>query len=73
MLKLISKQAVSMEGPVAQVSETAAGFFYASLILPTRDSKKCFQKYLIFLTIKTKRKQRQGRFAMPISRLVVEM
>ena len=35
----IETSVVSMEGPVTEVAETAAGFFYASFILPP-DTRK---------------------------------
>ena len=44
----IENNVVSLEGPVAEVSETAAGFFYASFILPPRLVRYCFQIYLTF-------------------------
>ena len=35
----IETSVVSMEGPVAEVAETAAGFFYASFILPPENRR----------------------------------
>ena len=64
---------VSMEGSVAEVAETTAGFFYASFILPT-ETRKILLSELSNLLVVSKQsgdQERQGRFSMPINRLVV--
>ena len=63
----IENKAVSMVGPVAQVSETAAGFFYASLILPTELRMRMLLDLSRLLSVS----KQEGRFVMPISRLIV--
>ena len=62
-----------MEGPVDEVAETAAGFFYASLIL-TPDTRRIMLSELSNLLAISKQSgdiERQGRFSMPINRLIV--
>ena len=69
----IETSVVSMEGPVAEVAETAAGFFYASLILPP-DTHRIMLSELSNLLVISKQSgniERQGRFSMPINRLVI--
>ena len=64
---------VSMEGPVAEVAETTAGFFYASFILPP-ETRRILHSELSNLLVVSKQigdLERQGRFSMPINRLVV--
>jgi len=69
----VETSVVSMEGPVADVAETAAGFFYASFILPPEIRRTMLSKLsnLLVVTKKSKDIERQGRFAMPVSRLVI--
>ena len=69
----IETSVVSMEGPVAKVAETTAGFFYASFILPPGIRKIMLAKLCNLLTISKKNRgpERQGRFSMPINRLVI--
>ncbi len=64
---------VSMEGPVAKVAETAAGFFYASFILPPENRRTMLSELSNLLAVSKKSGDldRKGRFAMPISRLVI--
>ena len=71
----IETSVVSMEGPVAEVAETAAGFFYASFVLQPEIRRKMLSEISDLLDISKQNEnlERQGRFAMPISRLVVEM
>ncbi len=71
----IETSVVSMEGPVAKVAETAAGFFYASFVLQPESRRKMLSEISNLLDISKQNEnlERQGRFAMPISRLVVEM
>ena len=69
----IETSMVSMEGPVAEVAETTAGFFYASFILPP-ETRRILLSELSNLLVISKHsgdKERQGRFSMPINRLVV--
>ena len=69
----IETSMVSMEGPVAEVAETTAGFFYASFILPP-ETRKILLSELSNLLVVSKQsgdQERQGRFSMPINRLVI--
>ena len=69
----IETSIVSMEGPVADVAETTAGFFYASFILSPETREVMLSKLSDLLTISKQSKglKRQGRFSMPINRLVI--
>ena len=69
----IDTNVVSMEGPVAKVAETTAGFFYASFILPPEIRKIMLSKLsdLLVISKQTKDIEGQGHFSMPINRLVV--
>ena len=69
----VETSVVSMEGPIAEVAETAAGFFYASFILPPEIRKTMLSKLSNLLTVSKQSRdfERQGRFSMPISRLVI--
>ena len=69
----IKTNVVSVEGPVAEVAETTAGFFYASFILPleTRETMLSKLSDLLMISKQTKDLGRQGLFSMPISRLVI--
>ena len=64
----LENNVVSMVGPVAEVSETAAGFFYASFILPPELRKTMLSNLSNLLSAS----KHEGRFAMPISRLIVK-
>ena len=69
----IETNVVSMEGPVTQVAEIAAGFFYAAFVLKP-ESRKLMILSLSELLATSKEStdsQRQGRFSMPINRLLV--
>ena len=69
----IETSMVSMEGSVAEMAETTAGFFYASFILPP-ETRRILLSELSNLLIVSKQsgdQERQGRFSMPINRLVV--
>jgi len=69
----IETSMVSMEGSVAEVAETTAGFFYASFILPP-ETRRILLSELSNLLVISKHsgdKERQGCFSMPINRLVV--
>ncbi len=63
----IENNVVSMVGPIDEVSETAAGFFYASFILPSELRKLMLSNLSNLLSIS----KHEGRFIMPISRLIV--
>ena len=70
----VETSVVSMEGPVAEVAETAAGFFYASFILSPEIRMTMLTKLSDLLVISKQKEgfERQGRFAMPISRLLIK-
>ncbi len=65
---IIENNVVSMLGPVAEVSEIAAGFFYASFILPTELRKTMLSNLSKLLSVT----KQEGRFVMPISRIIVK-
>ena len=69
----IKTKVVSMEGPVTQVAEIAAGFFYAAFVLKPEKRKLMITSLSNLLAISKERTdaERQGRFSMPISRLLV--
>lgn len=69
----IETNVVSMEGPVTQVAEIAAGFFYAAFVLKPEKRKLMITSLSNILAISKKSTdaERQGRFSMPISRLLV--
>ena len=70
----IETNVVSLEGPVIKVAEIAAGFFYATLILKPETRKLIITNLSKLLTISKESAniERQGRFSMPIRRLLVE-
>ena len=69
----IETNVVSMEGPVTQVAEIAAGFFYAAFVLKPEKRKLMITSLSKILTISNESTdaERQGRFSMPISLLLV--
>ena len=69
----IESNVVSMEGPVNQVAEIAAGFFYAAFVLRPDKRKLMITSLSNLLAISKDSTdgERQGRFSMPISRLLV--
>ena len=69
----IETNVVSMEGPVTKVAEIAAGFFYATFILKPEERKLMIKDLSNMLAISkvSTDNERQGRFSMPISRLLV--
>jgi ubiquinone/menaquinone biosynthesis C-methylase UbiE len=69
----IETNVVSMEGPVTQVAEIAAGFFYAVFVLKPEKRKLMITSLSNLLAISKESTdgERQGRFSMPISRLLV--
>ena len=62
-----------MEGPVIQVAELVAGFFYAAFVLKPEKRKSMIASLSNILAISKARNDTgiQGRFSMPISRLLV--
>ena len=69
----IETNVVSMEGPVTKVAEIAAGFFYAAFILKPEKRKLMIKNLSNVLSISkvSTDNERQGRFSMPITRLLV--
>ena len=69
----IETNVVSMEGPVNQVAEIVAGFFYAAFVLKSDKRKSMITNLTNILAISKENNnaERQGRFSMPISRLLV--
>ena len=69
----IETNVVSMEGPVAQVAEIAAGFFYAAFVLKPDKRKSMITSLSNILAISngSSHSERKGQFSMPISRLLV--
>ena len=69
----IETNVVSMVGPVNQVAEIAAGFFYATFVLKPEKRKLMITSLSNLLAIfkESTNGERQGRFSMPISRLLV--
>ena len=69
----IETNVVSMEGPVTKVAEIAAGFFYAAFILKPEKRKLMIKNLSNMLAISkvSTDNERQGRFSMPISRLLI--
>ena len=70
----IETNVVSMEGPIIEVAEIAAGFFYAAFVLKSEKRKSMIKSLSRILTTSkdSTGTEKQGRFSMPISRLVVE-
>ena len=69
----IETNVVSMEGPVTQVAEIAAGFFYAAFVLKPDKRKSMIASLSDMLAISngSSHSERKGQFSMPISRLLV--
>ena len=69
----IETNVVSMEGSVAQVAEIAAGFFYAAFVLKPENRRSMVTSLsnLLVISKESTDAERQGRFSMPISRLLV--
>ena len=70
---IIETNVVSMEGPVTKIAEIAAGFFYAAFVLKPEKKKLMITDLSNLLAIfkESTDAERQGRFSMPISRLLV--
>ena len=71
----IETNVVSMEGPATQVAEIAAGFFYAAFVLKPERRKLMISSLseLLAISKQSSDSQRQGRFSMPINRLLVAL
>lgn len=69
----VESSVVSMEGPVTEMAETAAGFFYAAFVLPpaVRITMLSELSNLISVSKNNEDMERKGRFSMPINRLLV--
>ena len=69
----IETNVVSLEGPVTEVAEIAAGFFYAAFVLKPKKRKSMITSISNILTSSKESTdtERQGRFSMPVSRLLV--
>ena len=69
----IETKVVSMEGSVTQVAEIAAGFFYAAFVLKPEKRKLMITSLsnLLAISKESTNGESQGRFSMPISRLLV--
>ena len=69
----IETNVVSLVGPVTEVAETAAGFFYAAFVLNPEKRKSMITSLSKLLAISKESvgAEKQGRFSMPISRLLV--
>ena len=70
----IETNVVSIKGPVTQVAEVAAGFFYAAFILNPENRKSMITSLSKILAISKESTdaKKQGQFSMPINRLIVE-
>ena len=70
----IETNVVSIKGPVIQVAEIAAGFFYAAFVLKPDKRKSMITSLSKMLEISKKSTddEKQGQFSMPINRLIVE-
>ena len=69
----IETNVVSLVGPVTEVAEIAAGFFYAAFVLHPEKKKSMITSLSKILAISKESfgAEKQGRFSMPISRLLV--
>ena len=70
----IEENVVSIKGPVIQVAEIAAGFFYAAFVLKPDKRKLMITSLSKILAISKESTdaEKQGQFSMPINRLIVE-
>ena len=70
----IETNVVSIKGPVIQVAEIAAGFFYAAFVLKPDKRKLMITSLSKILAISKESTdaETQGQFSMPINRLLVE-
>ena len=69
----IDTNVVFIDGPVTQIAEIAAGFFYAAFILKPEKRKLMITGLSKLLAVSKQNSdaEKQGRFSMPISRLLV--
>ena len=69
----IETSVVSMEASVKEVAETAAGFFYASFMLSPETRRIMLSELsnLLATSKQSRDQERQGRFSMPINRILV--
>ena len=70
----IETNVVTIKGPVVQVAEIAAGFFYAAFVLKPDKRKLMITSLSKILAISKESTdaEKQGQFSMPINRLLVE-
>ena len=70
----IETNVVTIKGPVIQVAEIAAGFFYAAFVLKPDKRKSMISSLSQILAISKESTdaEKQGKFSMPINRLIVE-
>lgn len=69
----IETNVVSLEGPITKVAETVVGFFYAAFILKPEKRQSMITEVsnILATTNQSDDVERQGKFSMPISRLLV--
>ena len=70
----IETNVVTIKGPVIQVAEIAAGFFYAVFVLKPdrRNSMITSLSKILAISKDSTDAEKQGQFSMPINRLLVE-
>ena len=70
----IKTNVVTIKGPVIQVAEIAAGFFYAAFVLKPdkRNSMITSLSKILAISKESTDAEKQGQFSMPINRLLVE-
>ena len=70
----IETNVVTIKGPVVQVAEIAAGFFYAVFVLKPdmRNSLITSLSKILAISKESTDAEKQGQFSMPINRLLVE-
>ena len=70
----IETNVVTIKGPVMQVAEIAAGFFYAAFVLKPDKRKSMITSLskILALSKESTDAKKQGQFSMPINRLLVE-
>ena len=70
----IETNVVTIKGPVIQVAEIAAGFFYAAFVLKPdrRNSMITSLSKMLAISKESTDAEKQGQFSMPINRLLVE-
>ena len=70
----IETNVVTIKGPVIQVAEIAAGFFYAAFVLKPdrRNSMITSLSKILAISKESTDAEKQGQFSMPINRLLVE-